>query len=139
MDFGRNFLRKMHTKSHDRIYLTQEKKVDEYLAAALLIRGSQDDRMLHVFLLAEPGSGVVEEIVGDVFIYAVPAEMDEEHTLYLPEDKQRVGFVAADETLLRHVILMKLIILCVVVLCRHGISQTVFVEISMILLPRGVN
>ncbi|MGZ6290990.1 MAG: hypothetical protein ACXWMK_02210, partial [Syntrophales bacterium] len=43
----------------------------------------QHIRSLNAVLLAEPGSRIVEEIICNVFIYAVPAEMDKQHTFDL--------------------------------------------------------
>ncbi|MGC9977362.1 MAG: hypothetical protein ABSC57_11750, partial [Syntrophales bacterium] len=61
----------------------------------------------------------VQEIICDIFIYAVPAEMDKQLAFDLPEYQQYIRALAADKTPARYVFLMKLVIFCVVVFCGH--------------------
>jgi len=79
--------------------------------------------LLNSVFLAEPGSRIVEEIICDVFIYAVPADMDKQHALDLPEDQEYVCVLMTDKTSARHVFLVKLIISRVVVFCGHVVSS----------------
>ena len=82
--------------------------------------------LLNSVFLAEPGSRIVQEIICDVFIYAVPAEMDKQHAFDLSEYQQYVRVFTTDKTPVRHVFLMKLVIFCVVVFCRHVSSIMIF-------------
>jgi len=79
--------------------------------------------MLDTVFLAEPRSRVVQEIICNIFIYAVPAEMDKQHALDLSKDQEHVRVFMTDKTPARHVLLMKLVIFCVVVFCGHGVCS----------------
>jgi hypothetical protein len=76
--------------------------------------------LLNSVFFAEPGSRIVQEIICDVFIYAVPAEMDKQHAFDLSEYQQYVRVFMTDKTSARHVFLMKLVIFCVVVCYGHA-------------------
>lgn len=78
--------------------------------------------LLNSVFPAEPWSRIVEEIICDVFIYAVPADMDKQHGLDLPEDQEYVCVLMTDKTSARHVFLMKLVISCIVVFRGHVVS-----------------
>jgi hypothetical protein len=74
---------------------------------------------LNSIFLAEPGSRIVEEIICDVLVYAVPAKMDKQHAFDLSKDQEYVRVFMTDKTSARHVFLMKLVIFCVVVCYGH--------------------
>jgi len=79
--------------------------------------------MLNTFFLAEPGSRVVQEIVCYILIYAVSAEVDKEHTLYLSKNHKDVCIFVTDKTPARHIFLMKLVVLFIVVFYGHDASS----------------
>ena len=95
---------------------TQNEKVLQWEPVfSLRIIGST----LHSFSLAEPGAGVIQKIVGNIFVYAIPAQMDEQHSRDLSKDQQPSGILTAEETPVRRVFLVKLVELCVIIFFGH--------------------
>jgi hypothetical protein len=80
---------------------------------------------LNFFFLTEPRSCVIQKIVSDIFIYAVPAHVNKQHALDLAKDQQFRCVFAANETLVRGVFLVKLVKFIVIVL--HASSRVTFV------------
>lgn len=73
--------------------------------------------------VAEPRSCIIEKIVRDIFIYAVPAKVNKQHALDLAKDHQFCCVFAANETPFGSVFLMELIKLFVIVL--HSVSHVI--------------
>jgi hypothetical protein len=101
------------------IRLGIEYRIERAAAQAGQTKDPPSIALLYSVFLAEPGPRIVQEIICDVFIYAVPAEMDKQHAFDLSEYQQCVRVFATDKTPVRHVFLMKLVIFCVVVFCGH--------------------
>jgi hypothetical protein len=80
---------------------------------------------LDFVLFADPGPRVVQKIVRDIFIYTVPAQVNEQHALDLAKDQQFRCIFAANETPVRSVFLLKLVKFVVIVL--HTSSLVTFV------------
>ncbi len=81
--------------------------------------------MLKFALLAGPGPCIIQEIVRDIFIYAVPAEMNKHHAFDMAKDQKSRCVFLANETLVRGVFLVKPVRLLVVVL--HIFSQVIII------------
>jgi hypothetical protein len=75
-----------------------------------------------LFPIPNPGSRVVQEIVRDVFIHAVPAKVHKQHGFDLSKDHQAWHVFPAYETPIRGVFFVKLVKFIVIVL-HHSLCN----------------
>ena len=73
-------------------------------------------KILWFFFFTKPRSCVVQKIIRDIFINAVPAHVNKQHALNLTKDQQSCCVFTANETPVRRVILVKLVKLFIIVL-----------------------
>jgi hypothetical protein len=76
------------------------------------------DKRLKFAFFAGPGSGIIQEIVGDIFIYAFFADVNQHHAFDLAKDHQGGYLFLANETPARDILLVKPVGFFIIVLHR---------------------